>query len=190
MKVKIFLFRHSESEDNRQHIFSGWRNPNLSEKGRIDSQELSELLKDKIIDIFYTPELTRNIDTVKEITRYHQKAKIIIDNRIKERSYGDLQGKKHLELMKEDLRIYLTYHRSYEVPPPNGESIRMVEERVAPFYDDLIKLAKGEHKNIGVCGGNNALRTLRRRFENLTVEQMMKIENPFDNYFEYEVEVD
>jgi 2,3-bisphosphoglycerate-dependent phosphoglycerate mutase len=134
MKVKIFLFRHSESEDNRQHIFSGWRNPPLSEKGRVDSQELAELLKDKTIDIFYTPELTRNIDTVKEVCRHHQKAKIVIDNRIKERSYGDLQGKFHLELMRKDLRIYLTYHRSYDVPPPNGESIKMVEERVAPFY--------------------------------------------------------
>lgn len=185
--MNLYLFRHSESEDNRQHIFCGWRNPTLSEKGKIDCQEVAELLKDKDFDLAYTPDLDRNRETLKEILKYHPQTKVVVDDRIRERKYGDLQGLKHLDLMKQDLPLYLKYHRSYDVPPPNGESIQMVEERVEPFYNELIQKIKNERVNAAVCAGNNAMRVIRRYLENLTVEQMMKIENPYDNYFEYEI---
>lgn len=183
----IYLFRHSESEDNRQHLFSGWRNPPLSEKGKLDSQEVSELLKDKKINLAYTPDLMRNADTLKEVLKYHPSTQIVVDDRLRERKYGDLQGQRHLDLMRLDLSLYLKYHRSYNVPPPNGESIKMVEERVKPFFDDLLEKVKTEQINVAVCAGNNAMRVIRRYLENFTVKEMMKIENPFDNYFEYQV---
>ena len=183
----IYLFRHGESEDNRQHIFSGWRDPGLSEKGEIDSQELAELLKNKRIDLFISPNLKRNLGTVKEIKKYHPSVRVEIDDRVKERCYGDLQGGYHLDLMRPDLESYLIYHRSYDVPPPNGESIKMVEERVTPFYKELLDRIEKEKINIAVCAGNNAMRVLRRFLENLIVEEMIKIENPYDNYFEYQV---
>jgi len=183
----IYLFRHGESEDNRQHIFSGWRDPELSEKGKVDSQELAELLKDKRIDLFISPNLKRNLKTVDEMKKYHPSARIELDERVKERCYGDLQGQHHLDLMRTDLSRFLVYHRSYDVPPPNGESIKMVEERVTPFYKELLERIKREKINVAVCAGNNAMRVIRRFLENLTIEQMLKIENPYDNYFEYQV---
>ncbi|MEK7611350.1 MAG: histidine phosphatase family protein [Patescibacteria group bacterium] len=183
----IYIFRHGESTDNRGHIFSGWRNPDLSEKGLVDTQELAELLKDKEFSFVYTPNLTRNLKTVQEILKYHPETKTIQDDRIRERSYGDLQGNLHLELMKKDLKTYLGYHRSYETPPPGGESIADVEKRVLPFLDMLVKKISLEGVSVAVCGGNNSLRVIRRHFEKLSVEQMMKLENPFDNYFQYEV---
>lgn len=183
----IYLFRHSESEDNRHHVFCGWRDPQLSEKGKLDCQEVAELLKDKKIDLAYSPDLKRNLDTIAEVLKYHPGVKTIVDDRLRERKYGDLQGERHLDLMKKDLALYLKYHRSYDVPPPNGESIKMVEERVKPFFDELLEKVKTGHVNVAVCAGNNAMRVIRRYLENLTVEQMMKIENPFDNYFEYEI---
>ena len=183
----IYLFRHAESEDNRQHIFCGWRDPELSEKGRLDAQELAELLKDKDITLSYTPPLTRNQETVREILKYHPESKVVIDERLKERRYGDLQGRRHLDLMKENLILYLSYHRSYDVPPPGGESIRMVEERVKPFYDELIQKVRKQKISVAVCAGNNAMRVIRKYLEGLTVEEMLKIENPYDNYFEYEI---
>ncbi|MCL5004315.1 MAG: histidine phosphatase family protein [Patescibacteria group bacterium] len=184
----IYIFRHAESEDNRQHLFSGWRNPELSEKGRIDCQELAQLLRDKEIDIFFSPNLKRNLETVVEVRKYHPQSKVELDERIRERRYGDLQGQRHLELMKEDLNTYLLYHRSYDVPPPGGESIRMVEERVKPFFDELNRRVRDMKINAAVCAGNNAMRVLRRFLENLTVEEMMRIENPYDNYFEYSID--
>ena len=118
--------------------------------------------------------------------KYHPEAKVDIDDRLRERCYGDLQGHFHLELMRSDLNLYKKYHRSYDFPPPNGESIKMVEERVQPFYNALVERVKRERIDVAICAGNNAMRVIRRILENLTVEQMMKLENPFDNYFEYE----
>ncbi len=184
--MQIYLFRHAESEDNRHHVFCGWRDPDLSEKGKIDGQEVAELLKDKKIDLAFSPDLKRNRETLKEVLKYHPEAKVEIDDRLRERCYGDLQGHFHLELMRSDLNLYKKYHRSYDFPPPNGESIKMVEERVQPFYNALVERVKRERIDVAICAGNNAMRVIRRILENLTVEQMMKLENPFDNYFEYE----
>lgn len=183
----IYLFRHGESTDNREHIFSGWRNPSLSEKGLVDIQELAELLKEKEFSLVFTPNLTRNLRTVQEILKYHPGTMLVTDDRMRERCYGALQGSKHLKLMKQDLTTYLSYHRSYETPPPEGESIADVERRVLPFLDMIVKKVSLEGINVAICGGNNSLRVLRRHFEKLSVEQMLKLENPFDNYFQYEV---
>lgn len=183
----IYVFRHAESEDNRHHIFSGWRDVDLSEKGVIDAQELAELLKDKIFTEAYTSDLKRNLETVNEVLKYHPDVPITQDKRLRERCYGDLQGKHHLDLMRQDLNLYLTYHRSYKSPPPKGESIAMVEERVLPFCNELEAKIKQTHENVIVCAGNNAMRVIRRYLEGITIEQMMKIENPYDNFFEYEV---
>lgn len=186
--MKIYLFRHGESTDNRAHVFSGWRNPPLSGKGLIDASELAEYLKEKKFALAFTPKLMRNTQTLKEVLKYHPNVLIVYDDRLRERCYGELQGKTHLELMKKDLSLYEKYHRSYEIPPPQGESIAMVEERVKPFFEELsVRMRKGK-VNAAVCAGNNAMRVLRKTLENLTVEQMMKIENPYDNYFEYEME--
>jgi len=186
--MQIYLFRHAESEDNRHHLFSGWRDPDLSEKGKIDGQEVAELLKDKMIDFAFSPDLKRNKETLKEVLKYHPEVKVEIDNRLRERCYGDLQGQPHLELMKSDLELYKRYHRAYDFPPPNGESLKMVEERVRPFFEELTGRMKSKNVSVAICAGNNAMRVIRRILENLTVEQMMRLENPYDNYFEYSVE--
>lgn len=185
MSVCLFLFRHGESIDNQNHVFSGWRDVELSEKGKVDASELAELLKDKTIEVFYSPPLKRNLSTVETIRQYHPEAEVLHDERLKERCYGELQGRTHLELMRQDLELYLKYHRAYDAPPPGGESIKMVEERVRPFYDKIRRKAKSETLGMAICAGNNAMRVLRRYLEGLTVEQMMKMENPYDNYFEY-----
>lgn len=183
----LYLFRHAESTDNEKHIFCGWRDPGLSDKGKIDCLELSELLKDKEIIEAYSPDLKRNLATVNEVLNYHPQAKLFTDKRIRERNYGQLQGQTHLWLMKKDLQLYLKYHRSYDFPPPEGESIRMVEERVKPFYEEILGKIKSQKLNLAVCAGNNAMRVLRKYLENLSVEEMLKIENPYDNYFEYPI---
>lgn len=185
--MEIYLFRHAESEDNRHHVFCGWRDPDLSEKGRIDCQEVAELLKEKKIEIAFSPNLKRNTETVKVILKYHPETKLEIDDRLRERCYGDLQGHSHLELMRSNLELYKKYHRSYDFPPPNGESIKKVEERVKPFFVELDNRMRNENINVAICAGNNAMRVIRKILENLTVEQMMRLENPYDNYFEYSI---
>ena len=107
-----------------------------------------------------------------------------------ERSYGKLQGMSH--------RVYERTHsaeelhrirRGYDYPPPGGESIRMVEKRVMAFLRDLVAYMKKNRVNVAISAHGNSMRPFRRHFEKLTVAQMMKLENPWDDYFEYKIRI-
>ncbi|MDP7323414.1 MAG: histidine phosphatase family protein, partial [Candidatus Woesearchaeota archaeon] len=78
-------------------------------------------------------------------------------------------------------------HRSYKHPPPKGESIKMVEKRVYAFIRDLIKKIKKEKVNVAISAHGNSMRPFRRYFEKLSIKEMMELENPWDDYFEYKV---
>jgi len=144
---------------------------------------------------------------------------LIEDDRHIERSYGIYQGKHHSSIIdKEGVDSYKTllqWHkidhlygkeradfvqklgeaelqvirRSYNVAPPKGESVKMVEERVLPFIRDVLKKMKRERVNVAISSHGNAMRPIRKYFEKLSIEQMMELENPWDNYFEYTIEV-
>jgi len=79
--------------------------------------------------------------------------------------------------------------RSYNVAPPRGESIKMVEKRVLGFIKELLKFMKREKVNVAISAHGNSMRPFRRYFEKLSVKQMMELENPWDDYFDYVVEV-
>jgi len=145
--------------------------------------------------------------------------KIIADDRMLERCYGSLQGKTHKWFIEregeDDYKTLLHWHkidllhgkerekfvekvgeaefdiihRSYDIPPPKGESIKMVEKRVMPFIKDLIKFMKKEKVNVAISTHGNSMRPFRRHFEKLTIKEMMELENPWDDYFEYSIEV-
>ncbi|MCK4588806.1 MAG: histidine phosphatase family protein [Nanoarchaeota archaeon] len=144
---------------------------------------------------------------------------LIKDDRMIERSYGKLQGKSHKQFIKKEgtdtYKTLLHWHkidhlqgrekkefikktgeaelqiirRSYNVPPPGGESIKMVEKRVNAFIKDLIKKMKKEKVNVAISAHGNSMRPFRTHFEKLTREQMMKLENPWDDYFHYTINV-
>jgi len=144
---------------------------------------------------------------------------LIEDDRMIERSYGKLQGKSHEEFVKEEgtdtYKTLLQWHkidhlkgrekqefiqrtgeaelkiirRSYNVAPPGGESVKMVQKRVNSFIKDLLKKMKKEKVNVAISAHGNSMRPFRKYFEKLTVKQMMELENPWDDYFEYVVEV-
>jgi len=106
-----------------------------------------------------------------------------------ERSYGDLERKYHKTVIKKYGKIQFDlWHRSYDVPPPGGESIKMVEKRVLSFVKDLLSLMKREKVNVAISAHNNSMRPFRRIFENLTIKQMMELENPYNKYFDYPIE--
>ena len=84
-------------------------------------------------------------------------------------------------------KLFDKWHRSYNFPPPEGESVKQVEKRVNSFIKDLIKKMKKERINVAISAHGNSMRPFRRYFEKLTMKQMMKLENPWDDYFEYHV---
>ena len=79
------------------------------------------------------------------------------------------------------------YHRSYRIPPPGGESVSMVEERVLGFIRDLLVLMRERRVNVAISAHGNSMRPFRRFFEGLSVEEMMTLENPWDDFFSYDV---
>ena len=183
----IYVFRHGETTDNKRKIFSGFRNPGLTEKGLKDARVLAKKLKDARIDLAYVSHLKRMKTTMKEVLKYHASAKIIVDDRIIERCYGKLQGTSKTKLAKENPKKFKIYHRSYNVPPPEGESIKMVEKRVRAFCKELVKKIRQERVNVAIVCGNNSMRALRRYFEKLTIKEMMVQENSCVDFVKYQI---
>jgi len=190
MKLYIYIFRHGETYYNRSRKFTGRLNSRLTPKGIKQSNVIAEKLREKTFQVAFKTSLSRSSDSLKIVLRYHPECeKVIVDDRMIERSYGDLEGKFHKTIIKEfGKRQFDIWHRSYDVPPPGGESIKMVEKRVLSFTKDLVALMKKERVNVVISAHGNSMRPFRRYFENLTIKQMMKLENPYDKYFDYTVE--
>jgi 2,3-bisphosphoglycerate-dependent phosphoglycerate mutase len=191
MKCHIYLFRHGQTYYNLAKRFTGCKDSKLAPEGIKSAERLAEKMKNLRIDIGFCSNLSRSRETLKIVLKYHPECKrIIVDERIRERCYGKLEGKFHKTIIKKyGQEQFDIWHRSYDVPPPGGESIKMVEKRVISFIKDLLKLIKKEKVNVAISAHGNSMRPFRRYFENLTVEEMMKLENPYDDYFDYVVEV-
>jgi len=220
MKLHIYIFRHGQTFYNRDKRFTGWKNSKLTSLGIREAKKIAKKLKNKKIDVAYRTTLSRSIDTLKEVLKYHPKCKeIIVDDRMLERSYGDLQGISHKTFVEDegtdDYKTLLHWNkidhlkgcekddficdvggaelkivrRSYDIRPPKGESIKDVEKRVKSFIKDLLKRMKKEKINVAISAHGNSMRPFRRYFEKLSIKEMMRLENPWDDYFEYIVEV-
>jgi len=186
---KIYLFRHGQTYFNEKHIFTGWKDSELTPRGINQAKIIGKKLKNKRIDVAFQTRLSRSKDTLKEVLKHHPECFAIIqDDRMIERSYGKLQGVSHKSFIeKYGKKKFDIYHRSYKTAPPGGESIKMVEKRVLSFIHDLLKFVKEKKVNVAISAHGNSMRPFRRYFEKLTVKKMIKLENPWDDYFEYSV---
>ncbi len=191
MYLKIYLFRHGESFFNQAKEFTGWKDSKLTITGRKNAREVARKLKSRKFQAAYHTRLSRSRETLEEVLKYHPECREVIeDDRMIERSYGKLQGKKHTTVIREyGRKQFDLWHRSYRIPPPGGESIKMVERRVRSFIKDLLKKMKKEKVSVAISAHGNSMRPFRRYFEKLSIKQMMELENPWDDYFEYTVKI-
>ncbi len=191
MKRKIYLFRHGTTTDNANGVFSGWRDVGLNEKGKRDAEIVALRLKGTKIDVFFHSGMKRSKQTLNEVLKFHKgKREITEDERIKERSYGNLQGKTHLEIVKKfGPEKYDKWHRSYDVRPPGGESMRDVEKRVLSFIGYLLKMMGDDKVNVAISAHGNSMRAFRKCFEGLTISEMIGLYNDYEKVYEYEVSV-
>jgi len=191
MKLHIYLFRHGQTYFNRDKRFTGWKDSKLTPKGIKDAKKIAEKLKSKKIDVAFQTHLSRSKDTLKYVLKYHPECKTIITNdKMIERNYGKFQGLYHNTIIaKYGKEKYDLWHRAYDYPPPGGESVKMVEKRVMSFIKELIPFMKRNKVNVAISAHGNSMRPFRRYFEKLTIPEMSKLENPWDDYFEYEVNV-
>jgi 2,3-bisphosphoglycerate-dependent phosphoglycerate mutase len=185
MKLHIYLFRHGQTYFNRDERYTGWLESRLTPHGIRNAKKIAKKLRNKRIDVAFQTRLSRSKDTLREVLKYHPECKVIITNdKMIERDYGKLNGRYHKTIKKEyGEKLWEAWHRSYDVPPPGGESIKMVEKRVLSFIKELLAFMKREKVNVAISTHGNSMRPFRRYFEKTSIK-----ENPWDDYFEYVIE--
>ncbi|MBN1169288.1 histidine phosphatase family protein [Candidatus Woesebacteria bacterium] len=188
-KRNLYVITHCQSCYNKHHIFTGLIDSVLTPDGHKHAQDLAQKLRKKRIGLFYTSPLTRSKQTLQHIKKYHPEAQVIIDKRIIERDYGELSGKSQVKYKREYPELYPIYHRSYDIPPPGGESIKDVEKRIKPFIQEVISRIKKDKVNVLIVTHGNAIRPIRKYFEDLTNDQMMKLEHQRHKVFKYQIGV-
>jgi 2,3-bisphosphoglycerate-dependent phosphoglycerate mutase len=189
MPSDLYIVRHGQTVFNASgtKTFTGWIDVDISEVGVQQATDIAQMLKGIHFDRAYTSRLKRAANTLKILLEpHHYEVPVIVDDRIIERSYGDLSGQLHSDVKEKHPDMYKVWHRSYDVPPPNGESVKMVEMRVYPFIHELIRSAE-DGKNYLLSAHGNSIRCMRAYLENLTVEQEMSLEVPQDDYLHYRV---
>jgi 2,3-bisphosphoglycerate-dependent phosphoglycerate mutase len=182
--ARIFIFRHGETYDNKHHDFSGFRNVDLNEQGISEAQKIKEALKDEQVTKAYQSDLLRSQRTLEIVLEGHENVEVITDARIKERDYGDLTGLSKEKIEKGFPELFEAWHRSYDIPPPKGESIKDVEKRVLEFLADFVPTWR-ENDVIFISAHGNSIRPMRRYFEKISQEEMCTYENVPGKIYEY-----
>ena len=189
MICNLFVFRHAETTDNSNQIFSGWRDPDLTSKGVLQAQEIAKQLEHEKIDYAFTSHLLRAKRTLETVLRPHVNVPVFVDDRLIERCYGTLQGKSKIEIAAEKPEWFGEIHRGYDFPPPEGESMKMVENRTLPFVEQLEGWLRHNPGNVAISCHGNSMRPIRKVFEHLSLQQMLQLENPQDEAMEYAIQI-
>jgi len=175
----LVMFRHGQSVWNLENKFTGWIDVELSPKGIEEAKAAGEKLKGLHFDYAYSSVLRRAQDT---LTIALETAGISgvptkYDKALNERMYGDLQGLNKAETAAKfgDEQVHI-WRRSYDIAPPNGESLKDTAARVIPYFEAEIvpKLKAG--KNVVIAAHGNSLRALIMFLEKMTPEEILKFE--------------
>ncbi|CAD6889165.1 unnamed protein product [Tilletia controversa] len=178
----LVLTRHGQSEWNKLNLFTGWKDPALTEQGKAEALKGAEELKKHgytNFDLAFTSDLQRAQNTLaiqlKEINQ--EGIPISKDQALNERDYGELTG-----LNKDDARkkfgeeqVHI-WRRSYDIPPPGGESLELTGKRVLPYYEANIKPHVIAGKSVLVTAHGNSLRAMIKELEGMTGEQIVATE--------------
>lgn len=177
----LVLVRHGQSEWNKRNLFTGWRDPDLTEQGVEEAHKAGQLLKSQgiVFDVAYTSALHRAQRTLDIILQNLGQSDLPVtkDQALNERDYGELSG-----LNKDEARAQwgadqiLLWRRSYDVPPPGGESLKDTAARVLPYYKKFIWPDVKAGKNVIVAAHGNSIRALIMYLEELTAQQILERE--------------
>jgi 2,3-bisphosphoglycerate-dependent phosphoglycerate mutase len=189
----LILLRHGQSVWNLENRFTGWVDVDLSPKGEEEARHAGELLKPFQIDCLFTSVLKRAMRTAELALAVAGKGDIptVRDQALNERHYGDLQGLNKDDIGRqygaEQLKIW---RRSYDIPPPNGESLKDTQARSVPYFENNVLPKLREGKNVMVAAHGNSLRSIVMFLENLTKEQVLELNIPTGNPLVYELDGD
>jgi len=188
---RLVIIRHGLTEWSNR--FTGWTDIDLAPEGIEMTKKYALRLKEKKyqFDIGFTSVLKRGYKTLEIVFEVlgQTNIPIIKDWHLNERNYGDLQGQNKAEAVikygEEQIKIW---RRSYDVPPPNGESLKDTYERVVPYFQEKIALQIKAGKKIIFSGHSNSIRALVKYLDNLTNEEIIGVNIPYCIPLVYELD--
>ena len=176
----LILIRHGQSEWNLQNLFTGWRDPDLTPQGVAEARSAGQRLKALGIEVdrVFTSTLSRAQKTAQLLLEeLGQTPPITKNSALNERDYGDLSGLNKDEARKKwgEEQVHL-WRRSYDVPPPNGESLKDTVARVLPYYVKVVLPVVLQQKTTLIAAHGNSLRALIMALEGLTPDEIVSKE--------------
>ena len=181
MKSKLVLVRHGQSEWNAKNLFTGWKDPKLTDLGIQEAIKAGDLLETRNLkfDLMFTSDLFRAQETGRLILERMNQTdiQVIEDQSLNERNYGDLAGLNKDEAREKwgEEQVHI-WRRSFDIPPPGGESLKNTAERVLPYFELEIMPKVKEGLNILVAAHGNSLRALVMELEKISSEEIVKLE--------------
>ena len=181
--MNLVLVRHGQSEWNALNLFTGWKDPGLTDQGRQEANQAGQLIQSLNLDfdVMFTSALVRAQLTGDIILNIIKQTHIptIKNQALNERNYGDLAG-----LNKDDARAkwgaeqVQIWRRSYDTPPPGGESLKDTGERVMPYFNQEILPLIKKGQNIFISAHGNSLRSMIKFLDNISDTEIVKLEIP------------
>ena len=191
----LVLVRHGQSEWNAKNLFTGWKDPGLTDQGLAEAKNAGKLILDESIqfDFMYTSMLSRAQKTGDIILGVlnHKEIPIVKNEALNERDYGSLAG-----LNKDDARkkwgeeqVHI-WRRSFDIPPPDGESLKDTADRVLPYFEAEIMPKVISGSSILIAAHGNSLRALIMKLDSISPEDIVKLEIPTGAPIQYEFTAD
>ena len=177
----LVLVRHGQSEWNAKNLFTGWKDPDLTDKGIEEAVNAGKKINEYGLSFscMFTSALIRAQNTAKIILKEIEQEDIPTyqDKNLNERAYGSLTGMDKDEARQkfgsEQVQIW---RRSFDTCPPDGESLKDTYNRVVPYFQKNILPRLADGKNVLVSAHGNSLRALVKLIENISENDIVKLE--------------
>ena len=187
----LILVRHGQSEWNAKNLFTGWKDPGLTNQGVSEAKNAGKLILEQNIefDVMYTSMLSRAQKTGDIILGIldHKEIPIIKNEALNERHYGSLAGLNKDDARKKwgDEQVHI-WRRSFDIPPPDGESLKDTADRVLPYFETEIMPKVISGSSILIAAHGNSLRALIMKLDSISPEDIVKLEIPTGAPIQYE----
>ena len=189
--ARLILIRHGQSVWNAENRFTGWTDVDLSDKGVSEAEEAGNELSNEKIDVVHTSDLIR----AKRTAEIVMKSNVLSDGtvtksdwRLNERNYGALQGLNKAETAdKHGAEQVQIWRRSFDVAPPEGESLEMTAERTIPYFEGEVLPDLESGANVLVSAHGNSLRSIVMHIEGISPEDIVsfEIKTGVPRYYDY-----
>ena len=187
----LVLVRHGQSEWNAKNLFTGWKDPGLTDQGEAEAKNAGRLILEQNIrfDLMYTSMLSRAQKTGDIILGVlnHKEVPIVKNEALNERDYGSLAGLNKDDARKQwgEKQVHI-WRRSFDMPPPDGESLKDTADRVLPYFEAEIMPKVISGSSILIAAHGNSLRALIMKLDSISPEDIVKLEIPTGAPIQYE----